>query len=402
MNINDIPFITVSYNAPDLIENLIKSTRDFYPNKIYVIDGSDSEKSTIIKSITEKFDNTEFIGFDYNIHHGPGMAWAIQNLNLTGPVLFIDSDMRVLERGFLEKLYEALTPSHFGVGNVIYINEDGFTIDKSSTLEPVAYLHPALMLCNIEQMRNWPMPIKHGAPMTETMLEIHKKKNSKQLLHHLQWVYDVIENVNEKPQFVKHEGRGTVLRSNSYNLDEWMSEVQKKINSKAHKNNTIQQLPTIALDLGCGNTPRNPYEAQKLYGIDLLNQDNKDIIHLDLNTQQIPFADNQIDYITAFDLFRFIPKIIYQNQIKYPIIFILNEIWRTLKPNGYFLASFKKQGLANHEFEPFALNEINENHLKYFCRKDLNTIMDQNIIFQFEFINEISNNEVIFIQMRKS
>ena len=257
MNIENIPFVTVSYNAPDLIDNLISSTRHFYNNKIYVIDGSDSDKSQIIKSITEKYSNTEFFGFDYNIHHGPGIAWAIKNLNLSGPVLFIDSDMRILERGFIEKLLEVLKPSHYGVGNVIYINEDGFTVDKNAK-DAAAYLHPALMLCNIEEMKKWPMPIKHGAPMTETMLEIHRSQLSNELFHHLDWVCNIIENSNETPIMVKHEGRGTVLRSGSYNLDEWFKSMTAK-RENIKKQNEIQ------------NENRNTPYINNNYNYDLLS-----------------------------------------------------------------------------------------------------------------------------------
>jgi len=332
MNIENIPFVTVSYNAPDLINNLLSSARQFYNNKIFVIDGSDLDKSQIIKTITESYINTEFIGFEYNIHHGPGMAWAIKNLNLTGPVLFIDSDMRILERGFLEKLHAVLTPSHYGVGNVIHINDDGFTVNND-TEDAAAYLHPALMLCNIEEMRKWPMPIKHGAPMTETMLEIHRQDRHNELLTHLNWVYDIIENVNENPKLVKHEGRGTVLRSGSYNLDEWMSEVIEK-----NKTNTKSVLTKIntALDLGCGNQPRNIFNAQQIYGIDAAQDNIKNVIHLDFISHSIPFNDGFFDAISAYDLLPYLPKVAYIPELSYPIIKVFNEVWRLLKFNGLF------------------------------------------------------------------
>ena len=104
MDISTIPIVTVSYNAPDLIFNLLSSIRQFYANPIYVIDGSDADNAKKVNEVSLAFDNVHFHGFDYNIHHGPGMAWAIQNLPFSGPVLFIDSDMRATENGFIEDL----------------------------------------------------------------------------------------------------------------------------------------------------------------------------------------------------------------------------------------------------------------------------------------------------------
>ena len=39
-HIDQIPIVTVSYNAPDLIEALLRTLRQFCPNPVYVIDGS--------------------------------------------------------------------------------------------------------------------------------------------------------------------------------------------------------------------------------------------------------------------------------------------------------------------------------------------------------------------------
>ena len=236
MDISTIPIVTVSYNAPDLIFNLLSSIRQFYANPIYVIDGSDADNATKVNEVSRAFDNVHFHGFDYNIHHGPGMAWAIQNLPFSGPVLFIDSDMRATENGFIEDLYGHLEPHLYGVGYVIYVNRDGFTITEGIDDSSVRYLHPALMLCNIEVMREWPIPIKHGAPMTDTMVRLHDEGRSDLLLN-IEWVGEVADNLIESPRFLLHEMRGTVKRTGSYNLDEWLQGVIAKRN--AALNNSI-------------------------------------------------------------------------------------------------------------------------------------------------------------------
>jgi glycosyltransferase involved in cell wall biosynthesis len=238
-DISTIPIVTISYNSPDLILNLLNSIRKFYSNRIYVIDGSDSDNAHKIKEISLAFDGVHFEGFEYNIHHGPGMAWAIQNLALSGPVLFIDSDMRATENGFIEDLYSNLQTHLYGVGYVIHINRDGFTITEGIDDSSVRYLHPALMLCNIEVMRQWPMHIKHGAPMTDTMVSLHDQGRSDLLLN-IEWVGDVSDNLVENPRFLIHEMRGTVKRTGSYNLDEWLIGVVAKRNKDlTHKANVI-------------------------------------------------------------------------------------------------------------------------------------------------------------------
>ena len=129
------------------------------------------------------------IDFGYNIHHGPGMAWAIKNLPLSGPVLFLDSDIEIVRAGFIEELLKSLTPEMYGVGAVNCINRDGFNVDDS--IDGIRCLIPMCMLCNIEVMRQWPLPIKHGMPMTATMLALHDSHAS-HLIKNIDWVMNDI------------------------------------------------------------------------------------------------------------------------------------------------------------------------------------------------------------------
>ena len=53
MNIHDIPVITVSYNSPELIRNLLTSVRRFYPNPYYIIDGSEPGPLAAIREVAK-------------------------------------------------------------------------------------------------------------------------------------------------------------------------------------------------------------------------------------------------------------------------------------------------------------------------------------------------------------
>lgn len=209
----DIPVITVSYNSPDLIEALLRTFRQFYQNKVYVIDGSSPDISAAIGLTVAGFDNVEFIPFGYNIHHGPGLTWAINTLDIHGRVLFLDSDVEVLRGGFLESLHNALEPGEYGVGSLQYVNEQGHPRENDGYL----YLHPACMLCDVDVMRQWPLPIKHGAPMLPPMLALHKAARSN-LIRNMPWVQNDFGN-NPDRIFIKHDWQGTVKRTGGYHYD---------------------------------------------------------------------------------------------------------------------------------------------------------------------------------------
>jgi hypothetical protein len=224
MNISDIPVIAVSYNTPGLVKTLLKTFRAHYTNKFYIIDGSNQENAQKIDLVCQQFDNVEFIHFDYNIHHGPGMAWAFQNLPLSGPVLVIDSDVIVVRGGFIESMLAELSPEDYGVGNVYPVNEEGF--DMPDDAVGIKYLHPACMLCNIDVIRQWPMPVRHGAPMFPTMKAIHNAGKS-HLLKSLAWLKEDFKEDKEK-HYLIHDWQGTVKVNSSYELDDWINFARKR------------------------------------------------------------------------------------------------------------------------------------------------------------------------------
>lgn len=214
MNIEQIPIVAVSYNAPDLIEVLLASVRRHYANKIYIIDGSVEECAKPIGAICARHPNVEFIPFGYNIHHGPGMAWAIKNLPLGPQALFLDSDVDLINGGLIETLAAALTPDAWGAGSVHRVDLDGN--DRHADGE-VLYLHPACMLINLDVVRQWPMPIKHGAPMIPTMLALHQAGKSG-LLRHVEAITNDFTKDTQKV-FFRHDWMGTVIRTQGYHYD---------------------------------------------------------------------------------------------------------------------------------------------------------------------------------------
>jgi len=88
---------------------------------------------------------------------------------------------------------------------------------------------------------------------------------------------------------------------------------------------------SISLDLGCGETIRNPYQANQVVGLDIEDAD--------LAIEPIPYANEYFDYVTAYDFLEHIPRLLYVPQRRYPFVELMSEIFRVMKVGGKFLSS---------------------------------------------------------------
>lgn len=98
--------------------------------------------------------------------------------------------------------------------------------------------------------------------------------------------------------------------------------------------------PTITrtLDIGCGVTPRNPFNAHETYGIDLREDAPSGIVKADVVIDPIPFQSSVFDFVTAFHFIEHVPRVIYAPTRRNPFVELMNEIYRVLKLNGLFLS----------------------------------------------------------------
>lgn len=178
---DNIEIVSIHYKTPEYIYEQYKSIRKFYPSAHYrIIDGSDNEK-VYFKDIEEKdkFFQVERLG--YNIHHGPGMDYAIKNSQFEF-LLILDSDV-TLKGDILSPMFKKFTG--YAVGRKRMVNALGmqnWEIPLIGKLFPKSfkyiYIHPLCLLINKKAYLKFKPFIKHGSPCIDAMIDIHKKKQT--------------------------------------------------------------------------------------------------------------------------------------------------------------------------------------------------------------------------------
>jgi len=188
--------VTVNYNTPDLVKRLIHPI--IGKIDIRVIDGSDrppflvSQKDKEFKSITVD-------KFNFNIHHGRGMDFALRTSNKKY-VLILDSDVEIIDNEFFTYLKNNLEERYVFYGSEVRVNEKGTNVPDS--VYGFRYIHPSVMLVKRKDYFNFPPFKHHGAPCIDTMIYLNTKN-----------LFDKFcKPLNEIDKFCNINGRGTVSR----------------------------------------------------------------------------------------------------------------------------------------------------------------------------------------------
>lgn len=186
-----VKIVSVHYKTPDLIYNQYNSVRKFYPEiKYEIIDGSDDGKKYFV-DLEKKDSNFVVRRFGYNIHHGPGMDYAIKNSSEEF-LLILDSDVS-LKSSLIEPMIKDFTGISKGLR--IMINKEGVSSLQSNKTKnrdfSYPYIHPYCMLIDRNKYISFKPFKKHGAPCIDFMMDVYEKGQSDQLIH-----FDINDYVN--------------------------------------------------------------------------------------------------------------------------------------------------------------------------------------------------------------
>lgn len=117
---------------------------------------------------------------------------------------------------------------------------------------------------------------------------------------------------------------------------------------------------TRSLDLGCGSNPKNPFNADEIFGIDVREDLDANIKRADLVIDPIPFEDEAFEYVTAHDFLEHIPRIIYAPSRRNAFVEVMNEVYRVLKVGGLFMSITPAYPHAEAFRDPTHVNIITE------------------------------------------
>ena len=143
------------------------------------------------------------------------------------------------------------------------------------------------------------------------------------------------------------------------------------------------------LDIGCGYKIKNPYNSSNLYGVDIhSNKENliKNYKKANLILDKIPFPDSFFSSVSAYDFIEHIPRQQFINEeMQYPFINLMNEIYRVLKPNGLLFASTPVYPHPDTFVDPTHVNYITDSTHHYFISDKNNNILGMHYGFKGSF-----------------
>lgn len=127
--------------------------------------------------------------------------------------------------------------------------------------------------------------------------------------------------------------------------------------------------PWTTLDLGCGNYPQNPFNAEHVAGCDIREDLEANVRRCNLALEPIPFASESIDFVTAYQFIEHIPRLLaHGTSTRFPFIELMSEVHRVLKPGGLFYAKTPSFPSGEAFQDPTHVNFINHNTFPYyFC-----------------------------------
>ena len=128
------------------------------------------------------------------------------------------------------------------------------------------------------------------------------------------------------------------------------------------------------LDLGSGSTPKNPYHADEVFGIDLNEYpDCPNVAKANLALDPIPYSTDYFDSVSGFDFIEHVPRQVIDQrngELRFCFVELMNEIYRVLKPGGMLYTVTPCFPRKESFQDPTHVNIITVDTHKYFCLPD--------------------------------
>jgi SAM-dependent methyltransferase len=138
-----------------------------------------------------------------------------------------------------------------------------------------------------------------------------------------------------------------------------------------YNKNNINEKDSICIDIGSGRRPRNIFNSSKIIGLDFTENEEEGVIYCDLSSGNLPFENNSISFITAFDFIEHLSRTQIKGSSLNPFINLMNEIYRVLKPGGIFLSHTPAFPFSSAFQDPTHTNFISEMTFPGYFAKDV-------------------------------
>ena len=126
---------------------------------------------------------------------------------------------------------------------------------------------------------------------------------------------------------------------------------------------------SLAVDLGSGPEPANPFKADRVIGIDA-HSTGSDVISCWIGLEPLPLESSSVDIVTAFDFLEHLPRAIWRDGVVVnTFIETMSEVWRILKPQGLFVARTPAYPHPEAFQDPTHVNIITDTTVSYFARR---------------------------------
>ena len=122
----------------------------------------------------------------------------------------------------------------------------------------------------------------------------------------------------------------------------------------------------VVVDLGCG------FRKNGNVGIDVTAKGTDADLVCRLGFEPIPLDDGSADEVFCRDFLEHLPKGVYsarEGRMVYPIIFLMNEVWRILRPGGVFTSFTPCYPNVEVHQDPTHLSVWTLKSMDYFCGK---------------------------------